>query len=445
MRRRTTWIIAMYACGLGIAGWMYFGGSSTSDGPARAAMEQVIPVIRFRNAPLEQVLREFERVAGVPIRADWQALESLKILANSPVTLHRYDTTVQHALELLAHELYSDDAGPVALSAQRDHIAFTTRNANSASTVLGRYAVGDLLSGDAALEEILNDPVFGLSITGIGLFGPVNARMLSPYDRRRAQLIQLLKETIDPDSWRDNGGSLGHLQFVGDDLVAVQTVENHRQLANLLAELRRKPEYDWPGATWMQREMPALQALLDRRATGELRIDDTPLFRALDLIRESFRSNVAIDDRWLHATRHNLSCPTTIRLVRPTLRQALEATFARVHGESLGPLQFDLGENEVLVTGLAYANEYEHETMTYDLRPLLASDTRDAFDVLMHELCAAVEPDSWRDAGGSSGAIRQLYVGRAVITQTRGNHARIRQWLDARLAKQTTGQASIAR
>jgi hypothetical protein len=52
-------------------------------------------------------------------------------------------------------------------------------------------------------------------------------------------LSKLLVETVDPDSWRDNGGTVGMIRALSSMLIVVQTRANHNTIQELLNELRR--------------------------------------------------------------------------------------------------------------------------------------------------------------------------------------------------------------
>ena len=60
--------------------------------------------------------------------------------------------------------------------------------------------------------------------------------------RTREELIEeittLIPETVAPDSWRDNGGTVGSIRELQGQLIVTQTPENQRQLVNLLEQLR---------------------------------------------------------------------------------------------------------------------------------------------------------------------------------------------------------------
>lgn len=52
-------------------------------------------------------------------------------------------------------------------------------------------------------------------------------------------LIRLIEETVDPNSWRDNGGQIGNLREIGGLLVVEQTASSHDGVQKLLRDLRR--------------------------------------------------------------------------------------------------------------------------------------------------------------------------------------------------------------
>jgi general secretion pathway protein D len=49
---------------------------------------------------------------------------------------------------------------------------------------------------------------------------------------------ELIQETVDPESWREAGGSVGSIRVLGGNLIVNQTPENHRALQGLLEQLR---------------------------------------------------------------------------------------------------------------------------------------------------------------------------------------------------------------
>ncbi|MBN2513697.1 MAG: hypothetical protein JXB18_12230 [Sedimentisphaerales bacterium] len=54
------------------------------------------------------------------------------------------------------------------------------------------------------------------------------------------QLIDTILQTIDPDSWYDNGGEARIEQFMGTKLIVWQTPENHEKIRKFLDEMRKQ-------------------------------------------------------------------------------------------------------------------------------------------------------------------------------------------------------------
>jgi hypothetical protein len=52
------------------------------------------------------------------------------------------------------------------------------------------------------------------------------------------QLMDLIQETVDPDSWRENGGTVGAIRELQGQLIVTQTSENQALLMDLLKQLR---------------------------------------------------------------------------------------------------------------------------------------------------------------------------------------------------------------
>ncbi len=55
-----------------------------------------------------------------------------------------------------------------------------------------------------------------------------------------ANLVELFRDTVDPISWRVNGGLYGSLAYWDGRLIVTQTAENHRKLAEVLGQLREQ-------------------------------------------------------------------------------------------------------------------------------------------------------------------------------------------------------------
>jgi hypothetical protein len=434
-RHVTAILVLLGCCGVAVAlgGWLR-RPAAERVGPAQAALERVVPVARFRQAPLERVLRECERFAGVPIAVDWAAVGEAGVTRETRVSLFRYGDTLGEVLERIASQLPDTRHLACSFEEEWDRVTLGVSGFDRGRMALRVYDVRRILEHESWLDHMTDAPNVGMRAGGI-VGTPAPAPPPDARVRRGEKLVQLLTETVDPDSWSFNGGTLGQMDARGDVLVVVQRVANHRALGRVLAQLdfEEPIHFDWPGPWEVDQ---ARDALLARRAAGDVRLERVSFNQAADHLRETFRVNIE-GDGWLAALMAvDPSEPVTLRLVRPTLEEAARELARHVAPEPDEPAVVASGRDEVILTS-ASAAARRTETLVYDFRPLLAGGRSDpaAFDELVNRMTAEVAPRSWRDRGGYDGAARQAYDRAAVITQTRANHRRVRAWLDARLAE----------
>jgi type II secretory pathway component GspD/PulD (secretin) len=87
------------------------------------------------------------------------------------------------------------------------------------------------------------DPVVAEGVPQRGLYAapPQTQPAAGPAaNEREYGLMQLITETVGPDSWRDAGGDVGAIRIgMNGQFIVTQTPDNHRALQQLLAELLR--------------------------------------------------------------------------------------------------------------------------------------------------------------------------------------------------------------
>jgi hypothetical protein len=100
------------------------------------------------------------------------------------------------------------------------------------------YDIRDLLV--APLEPAPLSAVQGQSQGGVGLFGgPADADHTKAERLARiTSLLDSIKACVAPDSWRDNGGSIGSIRELDGQLLVTQTRATHALVAKFLAGLR---------------------------------------------------------------------------------------------------------------------------------------------------------------------------------------------------------------
>ena len=233
---------------------------SEEDRAVRRRLRQTLPKLEFSGIELGDVIQFLRDVSNLNIHVKWAALQAAGLDKTTPVNVKLTNVTFEKALRTVLEDVsgtvplnYIIDEGVITIST-RDDLAQQTKtrvydirdlivrvpNFEGPEISLGNFG-GNNTSGNQ-----------GTSGTSGGLFGDVGGTNgYSGNDSgdeddeneiSRAELIQqildLIRSTIDPDSWRANSGTIGSIAELGGQLVVTQTAENHRSLLDLLAQLR---------------------------------------------------------------------------------------------------------------------------------------------------------------------------------------------------------------
>ena len=189
-----------------------------------------------------------------------------------------------------------------------------------------------------------------------------------------------------------------------------------------------------------------MQARLAQRI-DDVSVERTPLWQAIDTIASRAGLKVVVPWRALESAGVGRSEPVTLTMVRPTAAAALSGVLASA-GDGDVSLGYAVRGDAVEVStyeGLRRASD----TRVYDVSDLLepqaspargpgpATATTRAFggaEEIRSWIQETIAPDSWRDNGGSAGAIRVLrgrFTGLLVVTQTHENHRELARVLSA--------------
>ena len=215
---------------------------SALDDP-RIALARRVARIDYDNNSLSTVIDAFRDMAGANIHVNWKALEAVGIDRNTPVSIHLNNVPLRKVLKTILKDL-----GPtenlVTYYVDEGVIEVTTREIADQKLITKVYPIGDLLM------EVPNfaGPNVQLSSVGQGgggrgggggggssLFSDSNntdnTTNEQPRTRNEAatELVNLIKETVSPDVWRENGGTSSAAFFNGH-LVVTAPRSVHEQL-----------------------------------------------------------------------------------------------------------------------------------------------------------------------------------------------------------------------
>ena len=214
-----------------------------------AKLKQVVQQVTFNGQAFGDVVDFLRDTAKVDIVVEWNALEQAGINRDAPVTLQlREPTSIDAILPLMFRSMglgvqYELVKGVVVIGP----------STSEPTTVMRVYDVSDLISKSTTADAPATPasgpgPVPGYGGRGGGFGGggggggfPGVGAAADGQSGETDQLIHLITATIEPNTWRESGGSLGTITAFKNKIV-VKTAEGiHKEIAALLEMLRDKP------------------------------------------------------------------------------------------------------------------------------------------------------------------------------------------------------------
>jgi hypothetical protein len=195
-------------------------------------MRASLSAIDFQQIKLRDALQAIADKAGMRLVVD----TNLELPLDAPIDLHLRNATVGGAMSAL---LKAVDGDWFALTQANGVITVTTQDRidQSAKVVVRVYDVHQLV-GKAAklLPETLGYSVF---LTPSTTLVPATSSVYAAEAEETDQIIRFITDNVMPDSWKDNGGSIGSISHGSSVLVIEQTERAHAQIAELLRLLDR--------------------------------------------------------------------------------------------------------------------------------------------------------------------------------------------------------------
>ena len=193
---------------------------------AQRKLGAVAPEVNLNAVAIGDAIDYVRDLTDLNVFVNWRALEATGIDRQAPVTVRLKNVPVEQALRFILRD--ASGGGGVALDyAVIDGVVHITTAEELASDVKVRvYNVERLLH---------NLPTTAPAGAAMGMGGMEAAA--DPNYEKAQRVIQIIRETVAPDSWRDAGGNVGSIREINGRLVVAQTETNHAQIAKLLEEI----------------------------------------------------------------------------------------------------------------------------------------------------------------------------------------------------------------
>ncbi len=203
-----------------------------------------IPEVSFQEVPFDQVMDWVTDYTGANVVVRWQSLELLGIERDKPITIRVRNLRLSQVLWMIMNEAGGTDV-KLAYRASGNLLVLSTAEDLGQEMLVRVYDVGDLL---VRVPRFRNGPRIDLTQQsgggagggGQNVFGGSQGggqddddeqgqQQDGQVDPQMLELLELITQTIEPDSWADNGG-LGTIQAFGRQLVVRNNILVHQML-----------------------------------------------------------------------------------------------------------------------------------------------------------------------------------------------------------------------
>lgn len=186
----------------------------------RAALNRILPEVRFENIPLGDAIDFLRDVTGVNIEVDWRALSRAKANKDTVISARVRGVTFEKALMLILDSTKSES--PLGYVIQDGVILITSQEELEKNVAVQVYDIRDL---------IVAPPDFRFDGGGV----KADPQDKDQVEKLAQKIITLLKETIAPHTWKSG---VAGIRYLSGQLIISATPQRHEEVQKLLGMLR---------------------------------------------------------------------------------------------------------------------------------------------------------------------------------------------------------------
>lgn len=212
-------------------------GTETSGVPWNAIVETV----DLPGVPAQRALAWLSSTVGVTILADWTALAAQGVDPQAPVNLQLHGVTFKQVFELLMQQMqapWTPYEKQLVYEQEAKHLQILTKGQANQRLVMRTYDILDVASAIPSFRSAprmdLASALEGGGTQGGGVrFEQQDAEAPVTRDDRAEQVVQMVRDMIEPRVWQQNGGPASAQLFNGR-LVVNAPLYVHRQIDRAL-------------------------------------------------------------------------------------------------------------------------------------------------------------------------------------------------------------------
>ncbi|MFH1748194.1 MAG: hypothetical protein ABIG44_14260 [Planctomycetota bacterium] len=249
-------LIVVVVIGLLAANVLAQSGQAQSNAPrpytptTLRLLNQRIPEVTFDQVPFESVMDWVKELTGANVVVRWEMLEQMGIERDKPITIKVKNLRLSQVLWMVMNEAGGSDV-KLAYRAAGTLLILSTEEDLSRELVLKVYDVGDLLTSAPRFTNAAQlDPGQALNQQGQGGQGGGGGGGSQLFQTGQNNdnneddtvggadidtLIQLITDTVEPDSWTVNGG-IGQIYPYRSSIVVYNTLLVHQRIGGYVED-----------------------------------------------------------------------------------------------------------------------------------------------------------------------------------------------------------------
>jgi hypothetical protein len=211
-------------------------------------LNQVMPEVAFQEQPFDSVIAWLSDFTRMNINVRWQILQDAGVRRDQPITIQARNLRLNQVLWLIVSEAGGSDL-KLAYRATGNLLVLSTADDLNKEMVTKVYDIADLLVN---VPRASRQAVFNVSQGmgqggggtgggggGGGMFQQGNQNNTQDDRQGNAtqlqELLTLIQDTVEPDTWRQNGGS-GSIIAFQNTLIVRNTILVHQRLGGYVTE-----------------------------------------------------------------------------------------------------------------------------------------------------------------------------------------------------------------
>lgn len=211
-----------------------------------AALDDKKIPVQFRQNKLADVLGYIQTTTNTSFDVNWDSLASVGITRETPVNLSLKDTRAKVVLERVLAQVSRDRFAKADYTVADGIVTVASADDIQRQTVTNVYNITDLLLvvpdytkvPPLDLQTILAASKGREQSPFVGKMDTESERLGETRADRVRSIMNVIQQTVDPDSWRESGGDVGSINEIKGSLIITTTPRNHREIAGLLSKLR---------------------------------------------------------------------------------------------------------------------------------------------------------------------------------------------------------------